>query len=137
MNVAENRTVLRDAAGHPLIVTEQTTLRITATLTDEAGTPIPLGGLTAMTLTLYLRDVAAQTILNGVTATDILNTGRATVHATSGLLTLTLLPADNVILNDALDQEWHRALIQGTYNAGAKSFKHEFDFPVRNVNKVS
>ena len=68
---------------------------------------------------------------------EIKNRGRATVHATSGLVTLTLLPADNQIVDATLDQEWHRALIEWTYNSGVKAGRYEVDFPVRNLNKVS
>ena len=137
MNIIENRTVLKDAAGIAVVVAEKTTLQITATLKDETGAAIALAALTTLTLTLYLRDLAAQTIINSVTAENIKNTGRATVHATSGLVTLTLLPADNQVVDQTLDQEWHRALIEWTYNAGAKAGKYEIDFPVRNLNKVS
>ncbi len=135
--VAENREILQDASRRQLIVAEQTTLRFTATLQDEAGAAIPSSGVTAMTLTLYNRDSTNKEIINSVSAVNILNAGRGTLHATSGLLTVTLEPADNAIVDATQDLEWHRALIEGTYAAGAKAFKHEIDFPVRNLNKVS
>lgn len=135
--VVENRSILKDAGGAQLIVAEQTTMRITATLVDEAGAAIPSAGLTTLTLTLYNRDSATQEIVNSVNAVDILNTGRGTVHASSGLLTIVLEPADNTIINATNDLEWHRALIQGTYAAGAKAFRYEIEFQVRNLAKVS
>lgn len=135
--IAENRTILKDADGKQLIVAERTSLRFTATLVDETGAAIPASGLTTLTLTLYARDLAGLDIINGVNGTNINNTGRGTVHATSGLLTVVLDPADNQIVDGAADLEWHRALIQGTYNSGAKGFKHEIEYPVRNLNKVS
>lgn len=116
---------------------EKTTLRMTATLVDETGAAIPLAGLTTLTLTLYNRDSATKDIINSVSAVNVLNTGRGTVHATSGLFTLTLDPNDNTIIDATQDLEWHRALLEGTYNGGAKAFKQEIDFPVRNLNKVS
>ncbi len=134
---AENRTILKDANGAQVIVAEKTTLRFTATLVDETGAAIPSSGVSALTLTLYNRDSAAKEIINSVTAVNILNTGRGTLHATSGLLTVTLEPLDNAIVDSASDLEWHRALIEGTYAAGAKAFKHEIDWQVRNLNKVS
>lgn len=134
--VAENRTVLKTADDRQLIVAEQTTLRLTATLVDETGAAIPAAALSTLTLTLYQRDGASQPIINSVDAVNVLNAGRGTVHATSGLLTLTLLPADHTIVDISLDLEWHRALIQGTY-AGGKAFKHEIDYQVRNLAKVS
>ena len=133
----ENRVILTDADGKQLVVAERTSLRLTATLLDETGAAIPSAGLTALTLSLYNRDSASKEIINSVDQTNILNAGRGTVHVSSGLLTCTLDPADNQIIDPTLDQEWHRALIQGTYAAGAKAFKSEIDFPVRNLNKVS
>lgn len=134
--VAENRVVLQTVDGRQLIVAEQTTLRFTATLIDETGAAIPSAGLSALTLTLYNRDSTTKEILNGVDDVNILNTGRGTVHATSGLLTIVLLPADNAIIDDTVDLEWHRALIEGTYSGG-KTFKQEIDFQVRNLAKVT
>lgn len=137
LSLNENRTILKDAAGKQLVVAERTSWRLTATLLDETGAAIPSAGLSTLTLTLYNRDSALKEIVNSVDDVNVLNSGRGTVHATSGLLTLTLEPADNQIIDNTLDLEWHRALIEGTYAAGAKAFKSEIDFPVRNLNKVS
>lgn len=134
--IAENRTILKDASGARLIVAEQSSLQITATLLDEAGAAVPLAGLSSLTLTLYNRDSATQEIINSVSVASILNAGRGTVHATSGLLTIALVPADNAIVDSTKDIEWHRALIQGTYGGG-KALKYEIDFQVRNLSKVS
>jgi len=135
--VAENRVILQDASGAVLIVAEKATLRVTALLVDEAGVAIPSIGLSTLTLTLYNRDSVTKEIINSVDAVNILNTGRGSVHASSGLLTITLEPNDTAIVDTATDLEWHRALIQGTYGAGAKTFRQEVDFQVRNLNKVS
>lgn len=135
--VNENRTILKDANGAQVIVAEKTSLRLTATLVDETGTAIPSSGITALTLTLYNRDSATKEIINSVSAVNILNVGRGTVHATSGLFTLVLEPADNQIVDNTQDLEWHRALLEGTYASGAKAFKAEIDFPVRNLNNVT
>lgn len=135
--IAENRTILKDANGAQLIVAEKTTLRFTATLVDETGVVIPAAGVSTLTLTLYNRDSTNKEIINSVSAVNILNSGRGTLHATSGLLTVTLEPNDNVIIDPASDLEWHRALIEGTYAGGVKAFKHEIDWQVRNLNKVS
>lgn len=135
--VSENRTILKDASGAAIIVAEQSTLRITATLVDETGAALPSAALASLTLTLYNRDSVAKEIINSVSAVNILNTGRGSVHVSSGLLTVTLDPADNAIIDPAIDLEWHRALIEGTYAGGVKAFKYEMDFKVRNLDKVS
>lgn len=135
--VAENRTILKDVDGAQLIVAERTTLLVQATLRDETGAAIPSSALDALTLTIYNRDSTAQEIVNSVDDVNILNTGRGTVNATSGLVTIVLTPADNQIVNTAADLEWHRLLIEGTYAGGASAFKHEVDVQVRNLSKVS
>lgn len=137
MAIAENRTILKDANGAQLIIAEKTTWRFTATLLDETGVAIPSAELVTLTLTLYNRDSATQEIINSVSAVNILNTGRGVMHATSGLLAVTLEPNDNAIITSTSDLEWHRALIEGAYAVGNKKFKHEIDFQVRNLNKVS
>lgn len=135
--VAENRTILKEASGARVIAAEQSTIQILATLVDETGAAVPLAGLSALTLTLYNRDSATQELINSVNAVNILNTGRGVLHSTSGLLTITLLPADNAIIDGSQDLEWHRALIQATYGGGAKAMRYEIDFQVRNLSKVS
>ena len=137
MATAENRTILKDANGAQVIVAEKSTLRFTATLVDETGAAIPSSGVSTLTLTIYNRDSATKEILNSVSAVNILNVGRGTLHATSGLLTVTLDPLDNAVIDSASDLEWHRALIEGIYAGGVKAFKHEIDWQVRNLNKVS
>ena len=135
--IAENRDILKDANGAELVIAEKTSFQFTATLVDETGTAIPLAGVSTLVLTIYNRDSAGKEILNSVENTDIKDTGRGSLHATNGLLTVTLQPADNAIVDGTVDLEWHRALIQGTYASGTKAFKYEIDFPVRNLNKVS
>lgn len=133
--IAENRTILKDAAGRQIIVPEQSTLRTTMTLLDEAGVAVPLAAIGTATLTIYARDESTQPIINSVNAVNIKNAGRGTIHATSGLLTLVLDTLDNSIQNVANDLEWHRALIQIVY-ATTKSLRYEIEFPVRNLYKV-
>jgi hypothetical protein len=134
--MAENRVILHDKDGLPVIVAEGSTLQITGTLKNHTGAPIAASQLDTLTLTLYARDTPNQEILNSVSGEDIFNTGRGNLEATSGLFTLILTPADAVILDDTLDLEWHRALIQGTFET-SKQFNMEIDFPVRNLDKVS
>lgn len=137
LTIVENRTILTDAAGRQWIVPEKSSGPVmTMTLLDEAGDAVPLSAIVAATLTLYARDEATQPILNAVDHVDIKNTGRGTIGATDGLLTLTLLSADNAIQNTANDLEWHRALIEITYNT-TQALKQEIDFAVRNLHKVS
>ena len=133
--IVENRTILKDSAGRELIVPEQGTLRTTMTLLDEAGLPVPLAAIDTATLTLYARDEPNQPIINGVSDANIKNSGRGTIHATSGLLTIVFDPADNSIQDSVNQLEWHRGLIEVGY-ATSKILRYEIDFQVRNLYKV-
>jgi len=135
--VQENRTILTDADGRQIIIPEQSSgPLITMTLLDEAGAAVPLSAIGTATLTIYARDESGQPILNSVDHVDIKNTGRGTIHATSGLLTIEPVSADNNIQNTANDLEWHRFLIEIGYSS-TKALKFEIDAPVRNLHKVS
>lgn len=137
LTVIENRTILKDAAGRQIIVPEQSAgPRITFTLLDELGQPIPLTSIGTATLTIYARDEPLQPIMNSVDHVDIKNTGRGTIHATSGLLTILLVSLDNSIQNNANDIEFHRMLIEVGYNS-TQQCKYEIDVPVRNLYKVT
>ena len=134
---AENRTILKDPSGRQLIVPEKSTgPRITGTLSDEAGAPIALASIQTATLTIYARDEAGQPIINSVDHVNIKNANQGTIHASSGVLTLTLNALDNAISNAANDLEWHRLLIEVGYNS-TQALKYEIEFPVRNLNKVT
>ena len=114
-------------------VAEQTTRRYTATIQDETGAAIPAASLTTLKLTLY--DRATGAVINTRDDQNVLNANDVTVDG-NGLLTWTMKPADNPILNDALAQEHHVALFEFTYASGAKRGQHEVDFVVRNASKV-
>jgi hypothetical protein len=135
--IKENRAILTDVDGRQLIVPEQSSGPVmTMTLLDDAGVAVPLSAIQTVTLTLYARDEASQPILNMVDHVDIKNTGRGTIHATSGLLTVTLESLDNSIQNSANPLEWHRALIEVGYNT-TKKLKFEIDLAVRNLYRVN
>ena len=137
LTVIENRTILKDAAGRQMIVPEKSSgPRITMTLIDELGAPVPLAAIATATLTIYARDEPTQPIINSQSGIDIKNANQGSIHATSGLLTLFLNWPDNTIVNTANDIEWHRVLIQVTYNT-SKNLNFEIDIPVRNLNKVT
>lgn len=135
--IVENRTVLKDGSGRQVIIPEQSSGPVmTMTLLDEAGVAVPLAAIGEATLTIYARDEAGQPLINAVDHADIKNVGRGTIHSTSGLLTVTLESLDNSISNSANALEWHRFLIEVTYNS-TKELKYEIEAPVRNLYRVS
>lgn len=134
--IAEHRRILMDADGRQVVIAKQSTLQMTMTLVDEAGVPMALDSIATATLTIYARDEPTQPVINSVDHVDIKNTGRGAIHATSGLLTLTLDPLDNIVQNSANDLEWHRFLIEVVYSS-TKKLKYEIEAPVRNLSKVT
>ena len=116
-------------------VLEKTTQLYTATFYDETGAVIPVASLNTLVLTLY--DSVTLVAINSRTQQNILNANNVTVTS-SGLLTWTMQPADNPILNTSLAQELHIALFEWTYTGGtSKAGKHQAAFYVVNLAKVT
>ena len=115
-------------------VDEGCTARYQTKLKDETGATIAT--LTAITLTLY--DDSTGTIINSRTDQNVLNQNNVTFSGST--LTWTLQPADNVIVTTGVrtnSYEKHVALFEYTYDSGNKSGKHELEFSVRQLKKVS
>lgn len=108
--------------------------RFTGVITEEDGvTPIPVGTLSTLALTLFVDD-GADTIINGRNAQSVLNVNGGVVDSV-GRLTMTLSPADNPIVNDALPFERHIALFEWTWGVG-KAGKFSLVLIVRNLQQV-
>lgn len=119
----------------PSEVAEKTSVMYTATLTKETGATLTSSDLSSLTLTHYALD-ETLTIINSVNGMDILNANLGTIDA-FGLLTITLRPADTVILVTANLVEDRILLIQGTYASGSKATRHEVKYTIRNLAKVT
>jgi hypothetical protein len=115
-------------------IAERVSLRYTTALKKEDGAALAAADLTTLTLTLYALD-ASQTIINSVNAANILNSGRGAVDV-NGVLTITLTPDDNQIIDATKPQEFHVLLIQGTYASGTKATRHELQIEVVNMARV-
>ena len=116
-------------------VAEGTTPVLTATLQAEVGAAVPLADMTSITLTLYSRNTPA--VINGRNATNVMNSGIGTYHATSGLLTLAFTVDDTALLAQTGPPDLHIAMITYTWSGGAKVGRHEVSFPVANLAKVT
>ena len=116
------------------IVEEGTTPILTMTLQDQASAPIPLVALTTLTLTSY--DVRTGTIINSRNAQSVLNANNGTYHATSGLFTWELQPADTIRVSATAPIEEHAALLQWSWNSGTKVGADVTRYFVRDVGPV-
>lgn len=102
----------------------------TATLTDENGDAVPASAINSLKLTL--KDVDSGTIINSRDRQDVLNTNNVTVHATSGLLTWTIQPADNAIVSASKadgDIERHLAVFELVFST-TKRQNHRVELEV-------
>lgn len=116
-------------------VLEKTTQLYTASFVDETGVGVGSTQLVSLTLTLYLATNPA-TMINSRSTQNVLNANNVTVSS-SGLMTWTMQPLDNAIIDGSLAQELHLALFQWTYgSSGSKAGKHQVGFSVVNLQNV-
>lgn len=114
-------------------VAERSTVEFTLQL-DDTNNPVDTSQLFTVTLSLY--EASTKQTINGRNGVDIKNANGGSFNAT-GLLTLTLSDADNVIVLPARASESHVALISWTWASGAKTGRKELHFTVPNQPKVS
>ena len=123
--------------------------KYTATLKDPAGTVVILANLTSLGLVLYnQRDgsiINSRGTLSGTTYTlqNVKNVGgtNVTFHATSGLMTWLIQPADNAIVDTTLapgESETHVAVFKFVYTDGDNSYTdyHTEIFEVEQVRVI-
>lgn len=116
-------------------IAERTSALVQATLQDELGAPIAAAQVTAITLTLCVRATGA--IINARQDVDVLTSGMGTIDPTTGRLSITLRPEDNVLSTQTITQEEHAAVVSYTWDGGAKIGRQEILFTVANVLHVS
>lgn len=116
-------------------VPEETTWRFTGVIKDETHTAIPAASLTALTLTIYNKDASA-TIINSISAQNILNANQGTVDS-SGNLAIVFDPDDMQMVDTGQDVETHVAFVVWTYDAGSKRGSLAIEHNVRNMEKTT
>jgi hypothetical protein len=109
-------------------VRERGTWRWSGTLHDEAGNPIARGSLQSVVLTI----TDARTGTKIVDAANINNTGRASIGETDGSIVLTLLSADNRLVDDRQPEERHYVTIDFSWNSGEGRWWHVIELVVQN-----
>lgn len=113
---------------------EKSTVRIVGTITDDAGTAIPLASVSSLKLWLYHKRTAA--IIGARNGQDIKGVNGGSVD-TAGVLTLTLAPADTVLESQSLATSEIVAEIEWTYNGGASTGRALVQFTVGNLAKTT
>lgn len=122
-------------------VDERCSKTVTFTLLDQDGAPVPLNDLASARLTLFDVDSYEPTdspivgILNNRDEQNILNANNVTIHATTGLVTWAMQPADNEIINPRKQVESHRAEFRFTTTGNAE-VNRDYQFNVRNLRRA-
>ncbi len=112
-------------------VNERATAKYTATLKDESGTAIALSAISTAKLTL--KD-AAGNVINSRDDQDIKNTNNVTISTSVGLLTWTVVSADNSNAGTTVEQ--HTATFNITH-ATTKRVIHTINIMVRPITELS
>lgn len=113
---------------------ERTSASYTATLKDALEVALPLTSINTVTLTLTNVDTGA--VINNRNEQDVKNGNNVTIHATSGLLTWSIQPADNVMVTAGNEHELHRAVFVIVYSTTQKVV-HELYLLVENITGVT
>lgn len=117
--------------ANDILVNESSAAQYQTTLKDQTGTVIPASAISGLTLTLY--DALTGTVVNSRSAQDVKNTNGGTLHATSGLFTMTFAAADNPIVTATEAEEHHVAVFEATVSGGGGGLKWVVDLWVRNL----
>lgn len=90
------------------------TARLTITLTDYAGTSVPLASLSTLTLSVYDEDT--DTACNGIDGTNIKNANGGTITDGGGYVDIAA--ATNAMVSTTAEVETHVALVKFTTTGG-------------------
>jgi hypothetical protein len=101
-------------------------------LNEDDGTPaLPF----EIFATLYSDDSPGKPVINGRNRQDIYNANSGAMNAETAILTLTLDPADTVILDEQRAQERHVLLLEWNWGVG-KVGRSEIEMMVVNLHHV-
>jgi len=115
-------------------INEKITVRYRGTFNDLDGAPIQLADMTTLNLTMFLEDAGANSVINAWSSKDVLNVNGGTFHATSGLFTLELAPADTALVSQGRSRERHKMEFEFTW--ASKTGRHEVMLVVKNLGSV-
>ena len=104
---------------------------------DQNGTKIPLASMSALKLSLFLKDSSGPTFINSRNQQNVLNANNVTV-ASPGDIQWAIQPADLTIQNAACENEIHIAVFElTTTSTPALIRRKELYLVVDNVEAIS
>lgn len=114
-------------------VTEKSSARYSAVLTDEDNAAVGLSALTS--LRLWLRDVATGTYINSREGQNVLNANDVSFSVSGGNLIWELTPEDNIIVGDATTEE-HEAVFYAVWDDGGNTRAKSWSVAINVTNYV-
>jgi hypothetical protein len=116
-------------------INERSTAKYTSDpLLDEDGVYVPGAVITTATLTLY--DLKSGKIINSRNAQNV-NQANGVTISSLGVVTWTMVPADNAIIDDRMATEVHVAVFDFRWDGGTSRAVHEVRFLVKNIGMVT
>lgn len=107
------------------------------TFTDQAGVQIPKASMSALTLSLFLKDSSPIAYLNGRNAQNVFDLNNVTID-TAGKITWAIQPADLAMSNTSAEVEVHVAIFTLTTTGGtAITVRKEMHLYVDNLEPVA
>lgn len=107
------------------------------TFTDQTGTQIALASMSALTLSLFLKDSDPIIYINSRNGQNILNANNVTIDS-AGKITWAIQPADSAMQNADAQVEVHVAIFTLTTTGGTPlTVRHEAHMYVDNLEPVS
>lgn len=104
---------------------------------DQAGTKITLANMATLKLSLFLKDAATLTTINGRAQQNVLNTNNVTVQ-TAGDIQWAIQPADTTMQDAGCESEIHIAVFElTTTSTPALVRRKEVYLIIDNVEAVS
>ena len=127
------RTQIYSSSGAVIEPKEGGSCQITVTLYDASGNALTKAEISTLTVSLY--NAEDNAIINSRNAQSVLDANGGLVSS-GGVLTLALLPSDNIIVDSTMEKETHNLDVNWTWtdiNGLTWTEKELFFFRVINV----
>lgn len=122
---------------YEILTNERSSQEYSVTINDENGDPVALDAIDSITMTIV--ETQTGTTVNSRSNQNVLNSNNCTFHATSGLFTWAVQPADTAIVNSDTPvgkREIHLATLTFKWASEAKEWHREIALKVLNLRSV-